>query len=181
MKELSLNILDIVQNSISAGAKLIQINVEENSDDNKLNITITDNGKGMSEDFIKNVADPFSTTRSTRKVGMGLSLLKLVCNQTNGKFGIESKLGVGTVVKAEFQLDHIDRPPLGNMGQTLSLVTSCNEDIDFIYTRKINDSQFIFDSKEIKNVLNGVSLKEPEVIIWITEYINENETNLLEG
>ncbi len=180
MKELSLNILDIAQNSISANADLIKITVEENISDNFLKITIEDNGKGMSPDFLKTVTDPFSTTRKTRKVGMGISLLKLVTMQCEGDFKIYSELGKGTVVVAEFKLNHIDRPPIGNIEQTISSLVSCNETLDFVYKRVLDNKYFVFDTREIKNILNGVSLAEPDVIIWIQEYIKENENNLLE-
>jgi len=180
MKELSLNILDIAQNSISANADLILITVDENQNDNYLKIIIADNGKGMSKEFLKTVTDPFSTTRKTRKVGMGISLLKLVTEQTGGSFIIESELGIGTTVTAVFKLNHIDRPPLGNTEQTISSLVSCNEHIDFVYKRIINGNEFVFDTREIKAILNGVSLSEPDVIIWIQEYIKENEINLLE-
>ena len=180
MKELSLNILDIAQNSISANADLICITVNENAVNDFLKIIISDNGKGMSKEFLKTVTDPFSTTRKTRKVGMGISLLKLVAEQTNGTFEIESELGIGTTVTATFGLNHIDRPPLGNIEQSISSLVSCNEHIDFVYTRLINGNEFVFDTREIKKILNGVSLAEPDVIIWIQEYIKENENNLLE-
>ncbi|MBO5453753.1 MAG: ATP-binding protein [Clostridia bacterium] len=180
MKELSLNILDIAQNSISANADLIYITVHENISENYLKIIISDNGKGMSKEFLKTVTDPFSTTRKTRKVGMGISLLKLVTEQTDGAFSIQSEIGVGTVVTAEFTLNHIDRPPLGDIEQTISTLISCNEHIDFVFTRKVNKNEFVLDTREIKKILNGVSLSEPDIIIWIQEYIKENENNLLE-
>lgn len=180
MKELSLNILDIAQNSISANATLIKITVNENVKNNFLKIVIEDNGKGMSADFLKTVTDPFSTTRKTRKVGMGISLFKLVAEQCGGCFKIDSQLGVGTVVTAEFKLNHIDRPPLGSIEQTVSSLVSCNEDIEFVYERIVNESNYVFDTREVKSILNGVSLAEPDVVLWIQEYIKENENNLLE-
>ena len=180
MKELSLNILDIAQNSISANATLIRITVNENPDKNFLKIIIEDNGKGMSPEFLKTVTDPFSTTRKTRKVGMGISLFKLVAEQCNGSFQIHSELGKGTIVTAEFELNHIDRPPIGCIEQTISSLVSCNESIDFIYEKIFNEHNFVFDTREIKCILGGVSLSEPDVILWIQEYIRENENSLLE-
>ena len=173
MKELSLNILDIAENSIAANASLVEIKVSELIDDNLLIITISDNGKGMSEDFLKTVTDPFSTTRTTRKVGMGISLLKLVAEQSNGTFDISSKIGEGTVVKAVFQRDHIDRPPLGNIEQTISTLVSCNLNVNFVYEHTFNKRNFIMDTREIAEALQGVPLNTPDVILWIQSYIRE--------
>lgn len=173
MKELSLNILDIAENSVSAQASLIEITINEKIDDDTLSITISDNGKGMSEDFLKKVTDPFSTTRTTRKVGMGISLLKLVAEQSAGVLDIKSQLGVGTIITAVFQHSHIDRPPLGNMGQTIATLVSCNLGINFRYTHIYGDNEFIFTTKEIKSLIPGVPLNTPDVILWMQDYIND--------
>lgn len=173
MKELSLNILDIAENSISANASLISICVIQDTFENLLTITVADNGKGMSDSFLKKVTDPFSTTRKTRKVGMGISLLKMVSEQSGGNFEIESKVGTGTTVKATFQHNHIDRPPLGNIGQTISVLVSCNLAVDFIYEHIFNDKNFRFDTREIKEIIKEVPLNTPDVILWMQEYIKE--------
>lgn len=173
MKELSLNILDITQNSISAGASLITIEVNKNVKENKLTISIADNGKGMSEDFAAHVCDPFVTTRTTRKVGMGIPLLKLASEQAGGRFEILSSLGVGTTVTATFVLNHIDRLPLGDIGQTVSMLVSCNESVDFVYRHISDGEEFCFDTREIRAVLNGVPFNEPEVVLWMQDYIKE--------
>ena len=173
MKELSLNILDITQNSISANASLITVTVEKDSKNNLLTLSIEDNGKGMSEEFVKNVCDPFVTTRTTRKVGMGIPLLKLAAEQTGGRFEIESELGVGTTVRATFTLNHIDRIPLGDVGQTMSMLASCNENVNFVYRHISDGEEFLFDTEQIKEALGGVPLNEPDVVIWMQEYIKE--------
>lgn len=173
MKELSLNILDITQNSISANASLVTVTVIKDSKSNLLTLSIEDNGKGMSEDFVKNVCDPFTTTRTTRKVGMGIPLLKMASEQAGGSFGIESELGVGTKVLATFELDHIDRIPLGDVGQTMSMLASCNEHVNFVYRHVSDGEEFCFDTCEIKEALGGVPLSEPDVVIWMQEYIRE--------
>lgn len=173
MKELSLNILDIAQNSVSAKASEIEITVEIDHKKNEFRLTIIDNGKGMTEEFLKTVTDPFTTTRTTRKVGMGISLLKLAAEQAGGGFDIQSKIGCGTTVTAVFQNDHIDRAPLGEIGQTISALASCNEEIDFVYRHVIDGQEFIFDTKQIKAALGGVSLKEPDVVLWMQDYITE--------
>ncbi len=173
MKELSLNILDITQNSISACASRIIISVEKDTVKNLLSIKIEDNGKGMDEEFVKNVTDPFTTTRSTRKVGMGIPLLKLAAEQADGEFKIESKLGAGTTVTSTFKLNHIDRVPLGDIGQTISALVSCNQQVDFLYIHKSDGEEFKFDTIEIKEILGDVPLNEPDVIIWMQEYIRD--------
>ena len=173
MKELSLNILDITQNSISANASLITISVIKDSKGNLLTLSIEDNGKGMSEDFVKNVCDPFVTTRTTRKVGMGIPLLKMAAEQAGGRFEIKSELGKGTKVLATFALNHIDRIPLGDVGQTMSVLASCNENVDFIYRHVADGEEFCFDTKVIKETLGGVPLNEPDVVIWMQEFIRE--------
>lgn len=178
MKELSLNILDIAENSVSANASLIDILVKESILNDTMSISITDNGKGMSEEFVKTVTDPFSTTRTTRKVGMGISLLKLVAEQSAGEFSIESQLGKGTVVTATFKRSHIDRPPLGNIGQTISTLVSCNLGVDFSYTHVFNDNEFSFSTKEITKIIPDVPLNTPDIVIWMQDYINEGIVNI---
>ena len=120
MKELSLHILDIAQNSIAAGAKHVDLTVEEG--EGLLRITVADDGRGMSPEFLASVTDPFTTTRTTRKVGLGLPLLRLAAEQTGGELRVESQLGVGTTVTATFHADHIDCPPLGDTASTVSLL-----------------------------------------------------------
>ena len=155
MRELSLNILDIAQNSISAGASLTEILVKENTAEKTLLIGIYDNGKGMSEEQVKNVQDPFFTTRTTRKVGMGIPLFKLAAEQTGGSFKITSELGVGTRVDALFKTDSIDFTPLGDIEATVSTIVSMNEDKDFVYTRSVDEKEFVFKSADIKKILDG--------------------------
>lgn len=173
MRELSLNILDIAQNSIAAGASLTEILVKENTQEKTLLIGIYDNGKGMTEEQVKNVQDPFFTTRTTRKVGMGIPLFKMAAEQTGGSFNITSRVGVGTRVEALFKTDSVDFTPLGDMGSTISTIVCMNEDKDFIYTREIDGEAFKFSSAEIKTILEGVPLSEPSVINWVEGYISE--------
>ncbi len=174
MRELSLNVLDIAQNSIVAGATLTEIVLKENTVEKTLLIGIYDNGKGMSEEQVRNVQDPFFTTRTTRKVGMGIPLFKMAAEQTGGSFKITSQIGVGTKVEAIFKTDSIDFTPIGDMESTISTIVSMNEDKDFIYTRCVDDREFKFSSADIKKILDGVPLSEPSVIKWIEEYIKEN-------
>ncbi len=179
MRELSLNVLDIAQNSIVAGASLTEILVKENTQEKTLLIGIYDNGKGMTPEQVENVKDPFFTTRTTRKVGMGIPLFKLAAEQTGGSFTITSQVGVGTKVDAVFKTDSIDFTPLGDMASTIATIVSMNEDKDFVYTRSIDGKEFTFKSQDIKVILDGVPLSEPSVMSWIEDYIRENTEQLL--
>ena len=181
MRELSLNILDIAQNSISAGASLTEIVVNENTKENTLLIGIYDNGCGMTEEQVKSVIDPFFTTRTTRKVGMGIPLFKMSCEQTGGKFTIESEKGVGTKINALYKTDSIDFTPLGDIASTIVTIVSMNADKEFLYRRVLDDKEFIFSTVEIKKILDGVPLSEPSVMNWIEEYLNEQYNELLKG
>lgn len=174
MRELSLNILDIAQNSISAGASLITIEVSKDTKEHLLSLTVSDNGCGMDEETLKNVCDPFFTTRTTRKVGMGIPLFRLAAEQTGGSFEITSEKGVGTSTKAVFHSDSIDFTPLGDITSTVTVLVSMNTDRDFIYRRKVDGEEFVLDTREIKKILEGVPLDNPEVVQWMKEYIDEN-------
>ena len=179
MKELSLHILDIAENSVKAKASLIEISVYEDSEKNLLTIDIKDNGCGMSEEFLKTVKDPFSTTRTTRRVGMGLSLFEAAAVQCGGSLKISSEQGVGTSVTVTFLQNHIDRAPLGDMAGTMQTLIGGAPEIDFIYRHEKDGKNFVLDTREIKETLGDVPLNTPEVILWIGDYINEciNELN----
>lgn len=179
MKELSLHILDIAKNSVKAKATLIEIYVTEDENKNLLTIEIKDNGCGMSKEFLKTVKDPFSTTRTTRKVGMGIPLFEAACIQCGGELNITSELGVGTTLTATFELDSIDRAPIGDMAGTMQTLISGSPDIEFIYRHIKNYKEFTLDTRELKQVLGEVPLDTPDVLMWIDGYVNEglNELN----
>ncbi len=174
MNDLSLHILDIVQNSISAGASMITIVVDENISGDKLLISVEDNGKGMSEEKVSKLSDPFFTSRTTRKVGLGIPLLKHSAMQSGGDVKITSQEGKGTLVEAWFLHSNIDRPPLGDVANAVILLVSANPDLDFKFIYKYNQEEYIFDTIEIKEVLEGVSLNNPSIIKYLTEMVNEN-------
>lgn len=174
MRELSLNILDVAQNSITAGASLITIEVTENTVDKTMFIGIYDNGKGMSEEQVKSVIDPFYTTRTTRKVGMGIPLFKMAAEQTGGGLEIESETGVGTSVRATFKTDSVDFTPLGDIASTVQMLITMNTDRDFVYKHTVNEKEFIADTREIKEILGDVPLDTYEVSQWLLEFIKEN-------
>ena len=180
MRELSLNVLDIAQNSISANASLVEIELIENTENHDLLIGIYDNGKGMTPKQTESVLDPFFTTRTTRKVGMGIPLFKLAAEMTGGKLEIESEVGIGTKVRAYFKTDHLDFTPVGDMTSTMISLITMNLHIDFLYRRKIDEKEFTVDTRQLKEILGDVPLNEPSIAMWITQYINENTKQLTE-
>ncbi|NLM50178.1 MAG: ATP-binding protein [Clostridiaceae bacterium] len=181
MKDLSLHILDIIQNSIKAESTLIEVEISEDTKEDLLTITIKDNGRGMDEELLKKVLDPFVTTRTTRKVGLGLSLFKASCEQAEGSLTVDSVLGKATIVYAKLKHSHIDRKPIGDIASTMALAISSNENIDFIYKHKVDGNEFLLDTREIKKELDGVSVALPEVTCWIKDYIEEGIKNINGG
>lgn len=177
MKEISLNILDIAQNSIKAEATDITIEICETGE--KLTFSVSDNGVGMKPDFLKNVTDPFTTTRTTRPVGLGLPLLKMAAEQTGGSMKITSKHiseykdSHGTKTEATFYKNHIDAVPLGDIAETVVTLIQCNPDREFLFVHIINEKKVSLDTRELKAVLEGVPLNNIEVVLWIKEYLNE--------
>ena len=181
MKELSLNILDITENSVKAGATLTEISVVENAD--TLTITIKDDGCGMSEAVLKTVENPFYTTRTTRKVGLGIPLLKLAAEQTGGKVEIVSSTAAnnhGTTVTAQFFKNHLDFTPLGNTKETVVTLIQGHPDTDFLFVHKTNNGEVKLDTRELRNILEGVPLDTYEVIVWIKEYLNEQYQTVMD-
>lgn len=173
MEELSLHILDIAKNSVKAGASLTEIIVNEDTHKNLLTIDINDNGCGMSSDFLKTVKAPFSTTRTTRRVGMGIPLFEAAARMCGGGMDIESELGKGTRVHVTFLYDHIDRAPLGDMAGTITALISGSPDKDFVYRHIKNGKEFVLDTREMRKILGGVPPDTPEVVVWIDGYIRE--------
>lgn len=177
MKELSLNILDIAENSVKAGASLTKIHISETDD--TVVITITDNGCGMTEEILKSVTNPFYTTRTTRKVGMGLPLLKLEAEQTGGEVTVESKPQCdypedhGTVVCARFNKKHIDFTPLGDVISSIITLIQGHPDTDFLFEHNVSGKTVRLDTRELRTVLEDVPLNSYEVINWIREYLAE--------
>ena len=174
MRELSLNVLDIAQNSIVAGASLITLSVVESTADNRLTLTIEDNGCGMTPEQLERVRDPFYTTRTTRKVGMGIPLFRMAAEMAGGDLTIQSVKGQGTTVTATFELQHIDRMPLGDMAGTVSTLIRLNDDRDFLYRHEVDGRVFELDTRELRQVLEDVPLSEPDVMSWI-------DANMAEG
>ena len=174
MKELSLNILDITENSVKAGATLTKISIVESGD--TLTLTIKDDGHGMSDDILKTVENPFYTTRTTRKVGLGIPLLKLAAEQTGGEVRIVSSTDAvnhGTTVTATFFTNHLDFTPLGDVKETMVTLIQGHPNTDFLFTHLTNGGEVKLDTRELREALEGVPLDTYEVIVWIKEYLNE--------
>ena len=183
MKELSLNVLDITMNSVKAGATLINIHITE--DDELLKMEIIDNGCGMTEEFLRGVIDPFCTTRTTRKVGLGVPLLKLAAEQTGGEVSITSKHesqypeGHGTHVTATFYKQHIDFTPMGDIISTVTTLIQGSPDVDFDFRHKSNTFDVLLDTREVREVLGPeIPLCEPEILSWIADNLCEQYKNI---
>ena len=177
MKELSLNILDISENSTKAGATLVEISITES--DERLEIKIKDDGHGMTSEILDSVANPFCTTRTTRKVGMGIPLFKFAAEQTGGTVEIKSKHindfpdEHGTVVSALFYKTHIDFTPLGDIISTVVTLIQGHPTVDFLFVHKTPDREILLDTREIRAVLENVPLDGFEVLMWIRENLTE--------
>lgn len=186
MKELSLNILDISQNSLKAGAKNVSICLDEITEQNTLKLEISDDGCGMSAEMVSNVTDPFCTSRKTRKVGLGIPLLKLAAEQTGGYLSIVSKHELeypdnhGTVVTAVFRTDSIDFTPLGDIISTLVTIIQGHPEVDYLYSHRTLKGEISFDTKEMREILgDDISLSDFEVLEWMKNYLEESYKEIL--
>ena len=171
MKELSLHILDIAENSVNAGATKIGISVVENLNKDELIINIKDNGKGMDPEKLKNIADPFITSRTTRKVGLGIPFLKAVAEACEGGLEIASERGVGTELQVRFKHSHIDRMPLGDLKSTWLNLLIGYPKVHWVLVYTINDKTYTLDDQPSKEVLNGIPLSDPQVIRYLKDEI----------
>ena len=180
MQELSMNVLDIAENSVKAGASLIEITLTLDRAASRLTLCVKDNGCGMSEELAARVTDPFCTSRTSRKVGLGLPFLQMAAELTGGRLTLESEKGKGTAVTALFCTDHIDMPPLGDVAASVAGLIQCNPAIDFVFTLTGPGGRFCADTREMRPMLGEVSLAEPEVALWLREYLAENIREILE-
>lgn len=178
MQELSLNVLDIAQNSVRAGASLVRITLDEDREKETLMISVADDGCGMTEEQVKSVTNPFFTTRTTRKVGLGIPFFKMAAEATGGSLTIYSTPGKGTETRAFFHTGHIDMLPVGNMAETVEMLITMNPDMDFLYVHSVGNEQFTLDTREIKAVLEDVPINSPEVASFIKETLAEGEAAL---
>lgn len=178
MPELTLHILDLIQNSIEAGATYVKLEIIEDTAADSLIIRVSDNGRGMDEELLNSVTDPFTTTRITRKVGLGLPLMDMSTKACGGYLKINSTPSVGTAVEAMYRHSHLDRPPMGNLVQTIKAVLVGNQGFNFSYYHRVNGRKFLLSSVEISESLGGIELSHPEVLNWLQEYLTENMASL---
>lgn len=171
MRELALHILDIAENSVSAGASTVEIAVNENIQEDELWITVQDNGKGMDEDLLVSVLNPFSTSRTERKVGLGIPMLKQAAEACAGFLEISSAKGLGTRINAKFQHSHIDRMPLGDLADSFLTLLFGTPEVNWILNYQVNDQSFHFDDTEVKQILEGVPLTDYRIIKILTTTI----------
>lgn len=178
MKELSLHLLDIAQNSVAAGATALELSLVQHG--GVLTMTVADNGKGMTAEFLAHVMDPFTTTRTTRKVGMGIPLFRMAAELTGGALTIQSAPGVGTTTSAVFHTDHIDCPPMGDLAGTLALfLQGSPPTLETRFLHETDRGRFELDTRQLRALLEGVPLSTPEVALWLRDYIGENEAALI--
>jgi len=174
LAELSMHIIDIVQNSISAGADLIKVKIHELKDRDLLIIEVEDNGKGMDKDQINRVQDPFYTTKSFKRVGLGIPLFKQTAEHCDGSFQILSEPGKGTLIRATFKKSHVDLPPMGNLRDTILTLVVGEPNVDFVFEVETDGVVFVLDTREVKKELQDVPINHPEVVKFLREYIGEN-------
>lgn len=180
MKELSMHILDLVQNSIRASASLINVEFFDNIEVGVIELIIKDNGCGMDKAKVEEAINPFYTTRTTRNVGLGIPLLEQACKRCDGTFSISSQINLGTEVKCTFKRNHIDLVPLGDIGETISsIVASLGTSCEFIYVHRVGNKKFIFSTSEVKKVLDGLDINTPSVLSFIKDYVNDNIKTLI--
>ena len=174
MPELALHILDLVQNSVSAGATRVVVTIFYDTAQDTLLISIEDNGKGMPPELLARVESPFATTRTTRKVGLGIPLFKQVAEMCGGQLTLQSTVGKGTKTQATFIASHMDLPPMGDLKGTLETLIIANpERPDFYLIYRVDEEEFVFDTAVIREAVGGLPLNEPEIIAWIGQYIAE--------
>jgi hypothetical protein len=171
LRELSLHLLDIAENSISAKAKNITIEVIEDLRTDLLQLSVQDDGCGMSPEMAASVVDPFVTTRTTRKVGLGIPLLKEAAEACNGSLKLESKVGEGTRIWVQFQHSHIDRMPLGDIVTTILHLEVANPAVHWVFRYSFNGHEFVFDDAPVKAELEGVPLSEPSILSCLREML----------
>jgi len=171
MRELSLHILDIARNSIEAGATALQVTIAEHPDTDTRELIVRDNGRGMDDEAAKRALDPFFTTRETRKVGLGLSLLRATCERCGGTLEIRSKPGEGTEVRGTMRLAHVDRPPLGDMGKVVQALACDAQRTTLRYRHQTDGKRFEIDTRDLQKELGEVPVTDPRVLCWLAEFV----------
>lgn len=177
MRELSLHILDILQNSAEAGATLVELAIEEDLTSDRLTILVRDNGRGIPADTLSHVFNPFYTSRKTRHVGLGLPLLKAAAERCEGDVTIESVMGSGTTLKATFRHSHIDRAPLGDIASTI-ITFMLGQGCDLVFSHRVDGREFTLDTRAVSAALGDIPLSHPQVAQWLRTHVTESEAEL---
>jgi len=173
MLELSMHILDVVQNSLAARATLVEIRIREDLYKDLLTIEVKDNGRGIPGELTRKVTDPFFTSRTTREVGLGLPLFKEAAERCSGHLEVQSEEGQGTRIIVHFQLDHFDRAPLGDMGETLAILITGNPEVDFLYEHEVDRQSYRLETREMREILGPVGLDDPSVLYFIRQDVQK--------
>ncbi len=173
MQELSYHILDLVQNALTAGSSRVFIRIWEDGPRGLLTIEVEDNGRGMKEEVVRRAAHPFVTSRQNSNIGLGLALLKEAAESCGGSLEISSKEGKGTRVRAQFQLHHVDRAPLGDLGETMETLIAANPEVYFRYVHQVNQESYTLDTEEMKRVLGPEGFSSPEVLDFVRRDVHE--------
>lgn len=172
MVNMAMHMMDIAQNSIRAGANKILIEFNEINKNETLTFMIKDDGKGIAEEDISKLVDPFFTTRTTRRVGLGIPFLKMTCEQTGGYFEISSEINKGTLIKANYMTNNPDCLPLGDIAGFLTMLLIANPTIRFIFTYRIDNVQFTLDTDEL--IQNGIDLQKQGMSTFLKSYVKDN-------
>jgi anti-sigma regulatory factor (Ser/Thr protein kinase) len=178
VRELSLHVLDVLENAVGAGATCIEIRIDEDTEADRMLIEVADNGRGMTKEMAEAVLSPFVTTRKMRHVGLGLPLLAEAAHRCAGDLKIESEVGMGTRITATFRHSHVDRAPLGDMPMALLAVLLSERPVDLQFTHRVDGEEFQFDTAEIRRELEDVPLNHPKVRSWLLAALNEGEAGL---
>lgn len=174
MKELSMHVYDLMENSTAANAKDITLTIRDDKNSNIFDFTINDNGKGMPQELMARVMDPYTTSRTTRKVGLGLPLIKQNTERCNGGTELQSEPGVGTRLHFWFEHNNWDRPPMGDLAGTIAMLCGAHEDIHIVMHYITNQGAYTFDTAEVKEALDGMSLNDVHIMKYLKEMIQEN-------
>ena len=173
MEEICAHILDITANAVTAGAAHVAVTIEADRKNNLLSVRFKDDGKGMDEEMVKRVVDPFFSTKKGKKVGLGIPLLKGTAETCGGKFSLTSKPGEGVDISVSFQLDHPDLPPLGNLKDTIIVLVIGNPEVDFSFSYTVDGKNFSLYTREIREIIGEVPINHPEIVKFLTEYLDE--------
>ena len=174
MKELAMHVYDLMENFTAANSTEVKLTIRDSLKDNIYAFTIEDNGKGMTPEFMAKVTDPYTTSRTTRKVGLGLPLIKMNTENCGGGMKLQSEVGKGTRLDFWFQHNHWDRPPMGDLAGTIVMLCAAHEDIHIIYKHITDEGEFVFDTDEIHEALDGMSMNDVKVMGWLKDMVQEN-------